>query len=34
MSATIDTARFSQYFGGCPVIQVPGFTYPVLNRVD
>lgn len=29
MSATIDTARFSQYFGGCPVIQVPGFTYPV-----
>ncbi|CAJ2634209.1 unnamed protein product [Trifolium pratense] len=29
MSATIDTARFSQYFGGCPIIQVPGFTYPV-----
>lgn len=29
MSATIDTARFSQYFEGCPVIQVPGFTYPV-----
>ncbi|KAK4437453.1 DExH-box ATP-dependent RNA helicase DExH6 [Sesamum alatum] len=29
MSATIDTERFSQYFGGCPVIQVPGFTYPV-----
>ncbi|KAL0362125.1 UNVERIFIED_CONTAM: DExH-box ATP-dependent RNA helicase DExH6 [Sesamum calycinum] len=29
MSATIDAERFSQYFGGCPVIQVPGFTYPV-----
>ncbi|MED6179768.1 hypothetical protein PIB30_003984 [Stylosanthes scabra] len=29
MSATIDAARFSQYFGGCPVINVPGFTYPV-----
>ncbi|CAI8586746.1 unnamed protein product [Vicia faba] len=29
MSATIDTMRFSQYFGGCPIIQVPGFTYPV-----
>lgn len=29
MSATIDTARFSQYFGGCLIIQVPGFAYPV-----
>ncbi|KAL6845214.1 hypothetical protein ACP4OV_024709 [Aristida adscensionis] len=29
MSATLDAERFSQYFGGCPVIQVPGFTYPV-----
>lgn len=29
MSATIDAERFSQYFSGCPVIQVPGFTYPV-----
>ncbi|KAH1263618.1 DExH-box ATP-dependent RNA helicase DExH6 [Glycine max] len=29
MSATIDAARFSQYFGGCPIIHVPGFTYPV-----
>ncbi|KAJ6796566.1 DExH-box ATP-dependent RNA helicase DExH6 [Iris pallida] len=29
MSATIDADRFSQYFGGCPVIQVPGFTHPV-----
>ncbi|AQL00170.1 DExH-box ATP-dependent RNA helicase DExH6 [Zea mays] len=29
MSATIDAERFSQYFNGCSVIQVPGFTYPV-----
>ncbi|KAJ3696156.1 hypothetical protein LUZ60_001533 [Juncus effusus] len=29
MSATIDADRFSKYFNGCPVIQVPGFTYPV-----
>ncbi|KAK3138415.1 hypothetical protein QOZ80_5AG0368700 [Eleusine coracana subsp. coracana] len=29
MSATLDAERFSKYFDGCPVIQVPGFTYPV-----
>ncbi|KAK4492871.1 hypothetical protein RD792_000196, partial [Penstemon davidsonii] len=29
MSATIDAERFSVYFGGCPIIRVPGFTYPV-----
>lgn len=29
MSATLDAERFSEYFGGCPVVQVPGFTYPV-----
>ncbi|KAL5976173.1 DExH-box ATP-dependent RNA helicase DExH6 [Asimina triloba] len=29
MSATIDAERFSQYFGGCPIVRVPGFTYPV-----
>ncbi|KAL9315983.1 hypothetical protein ACSQ67_016984 [Phaseolus vulgaris] len=29
MSATIDSVRFSDYFGGCPIISVPGFTYPV-----
>ncbi|XP_052178950.1 DExH-box ATP-dependent RNA helicase DExH6 isoform X2 [Diospyros lotus] len=29
MSATLDAERFSQYFGCCPVIRVPGFTYPV-----
>nr|GEU80275.1 DExH-box ATP-dependent RNA helicase DExH6 [Tanacetum cinerariifolium] len=29
MSATLDADRFSQYFGGCPIIRVPGFTYNV-----
>lgn len=29
MSATIDAERFSKYFSGCPIIQVPGLTYPV-----
>ena len=33
-SATIDAERFSEHFGGCPVIEVSGRTYPVesLNR--
>ena len=29
MSATLHTDLFSAYFGGCPVVQVPGFTHPV-----
>nr|XP_016442949.1 PREDICTED: DExH-box ATP-dependent RNA helicase DExH6-like isoform X1 [Nicotiana tabacum] len=29
MSATLDAEHFSKYFGGCPIIRVPGFTYPV-----
>ncbi|CAM8954351.1 unnamed protein product [Rhodiola kirilowii] len=29
MSATLDAEMFSNYFGGCPVIRVPGFTHPV-----
>ncbi|KAL9542861.1 hypothetical protein PS6_009585 [Mucor atramentarius] len=29
MSATVEASRFSQYFGNCPVISVPGRTYPV-----
>ncbi|KAI1318582.1 ATP-dependent RNA helicase dhx29 [Mortierella claussenii] len=29
MSATVDSARFSQYFSGCPVLEVPGRTFPV-----
>lgn len=28
-SATIDTERFSQHFGGAPVVEVSGRTYPV-----
>ncbi|KAL9319642.1 hypothetical protein ACSQ67_011481 [Phaseolus vulgaris] len=31
MSASFDAARFSQYFGVCPIIYVPGLTYPVKN---
>ena len=29
MSATLHEELFSNYFGGCPVVRVPGFTYPV-----
>ncbi|KMZ67948.1 hypothetical protein ZOSMA_251G00200 [Zostera marina] len=29
VSATMDSDWFSQYLNGCPVIFVPGFTYPV-----
>ena len=29
MSATLNEEVFSDYFGGCPVVRVPGFTYPV-----
>lgn len=28
-SATIDTNLFSEYLGGCPVIDIPGRLYPV-----
>lgn len=28
-SATLDTRKFSAYFGGCPVMDVAGRTYPV-----
>jgi ATP-dependent helicase HrpA len=31
-SATIDTARFAQHFGGAPVVEVEGRTYPVEVR--
>jgi ATP-dependent helicase HrpA len=31
-SATIDTERFSRFFGGAPVIEVSGRTYPVETR--
>ena len=29
MSATIDTDMFKKYFDEAPVVQIPGFTYPV-----
>lgn len=29
MSATLQMDLFSGYFGGCPTIEVPGFTHPV-----
>lgn len=32
MSATGDNERLSQYFGGCPVVKVPGFMHPVRAR--
>ncbi len=31
-SATIDPERFSRHFGGCPIIEVSGRTYPVEVR--
>ena len=32
MSATGDTQRLVEYFGGCPVVHVPGFMHPVRER--
>jgi len=29
MSATLDADKISTYFGGCPVLHVPGRTFPV-----
>jgi HrpA-like RNA helicase len=29
MSATVDTALFASYFGGCAVVQASGRTFPV-----
>lgn len=29
MSATLNAELFSKYFGGCPVIEIPGRTFPV-----
>jgi ATP-dependent RNA helicase DHX29 len=29
MSATVDADKISTFFGGCPVIHVPGRTFPV-----
>ncbi|XP_015173793.1 PREDICTED: ATP-dependent RNA helicase DHX36 isoform X2 [Polistes dominula] len=29
MSATLNSQRFSDYYSNCPIIHIPGFTYPV-----
>jgi ATP-dependent RNA helicase DHX29 len=29
MSATVDAEKISNYFGGCPILHVPGRTFPV-----
>ncbi|CEP09724.1 hypothetical protein [Parasitella parasitica] len=29
MSATLDVAKFSDFFGECPIFEIPGRTYPV-----
>ncbi|WOO80898.1 Putative DEAH-box ATP-dependent helicase [Vanrija pseudolonga] len=32
MSATINEQIFIDYFGGCPSLKIPGFTYPVQDH--
>ncbi|CAI2171063.1 13558_t:CDS:10 [Funneliformis geosporum] len=32
MSATVDTSKFSKYFNNCPVIEIPGRTFPVKDK--
>lgn len=32
MSATVDAEKISAYFGGCPILYVPGRTFPVDTR--
>lgn len=29
MSATLNAEKFSQYFGNCPMLHIPGLTFPV-----
>jgi ATP-dependent RNA helicase DHX29 len=29
MSATLESEKISRYFGDCPVVHVPGRTFPV-----
>ncbi|NXY10491.1 DHX36 helicase, partial [Pteruthius melanotis] len=31
MSATLNAEKFSEYFDCCPVIHIPGFTFPVVE---
>ena len=32
MSATIDATTISSYFGNCPILEIPGRTFPVLDN--
>jgi HrpA-like helicases len=29
MSATLNAEQFAKYYGECPCLNIPGFTYPV-----
>jgi ATP-dependent RNA helicase DHX29 len=29
MSATVDAEKISRYFGDCPMVHVPGRTFPI-----
>lgn len=29
MSATLNSEAFSKYYGNCPHLNIPGFTFPV-----
>ena len=31
MSATLNHEKFSRFFGGCPVFEIPGRCFPVKN---
>ncbi|OXB73433.1 UNVERIFIED_CONTAM: hypothetical protein H355_015161 [Colinus virginianus] len=31
MSATLNAEKFSEYFDNCPMIHIPGFTFPVVE---
>lgn len=34
MSATINHETFVKYFNGAPLLTIPGFTHPVVDRYD
>jgi HrpA-like RNA helicase len=31
MSASLNQEKFSNFFGSCPVLEIPGRTFPVKN---
>ncbi|XP_062901383.1 ATP-dependent DNA/RNA helicase DHX36 [Mobula hypostoma] len=33
MSATLNAEQFSDYFGSCPMLHIPGFTFPVKEYI-